>query len=240
MLIPHDDSWHLNQGEVGGDSDLHHGVRTIANAHRLIDLATMLDNQTFQVGKLTPVGITIWLGHNGVNSLLNTFKIASHSHFDSLGNGGQVNVRDLTGTVPTARARHSANVSIAHNTGGLSLSLDTEDFDTDTIHDLVTNNNRLTCKTAGKYLIIGQAAWAANVTGSRQLAIKLNAAETIIATSQLAAAPIGDTVNLTTTTYDLAVNDYVILSPFQDSGVSLTLIGGQAYSPVFSMVRLSS
>src|SRR5262245_40483526 len=67
-------------------------------------------------------------------------------------------------TVPAARAYHSANQSINSGTN-TTLNFDSERFDSDTIHDNVTNNSRLTCKTAGKYLICCNVRWASNATG---------------------------------------------------------------------------
>lgn len=56
-----------------------------------------------------------------------------------------------------------ASVTKSANQTGLTqgtwatLTFDQEDFDTDTIHDNVTNNSRLTANLAGKYLVIGNA-----------------------------------------------------------------------------------
>jgi hypothetical protein len=50
---------------------------------------------------------------------------------------------------PAARAKRTTTQAVATSTWTL-VSFDGEDFDTDTIHDNVTNNDRLTCKTAGK------------------------------------------------------------------------------------------
>ena len=50
------------------------------------------------------------------------------------------------------------------------LSFDSERYDTDSIHDTVTNNSRLTCKTPGKYLIVALA-------GDTRHSIRLGGAE---------------------------------------------------------------
>ena len=57
-----------------------------------------------------------------------------------------------------ARAHHSSNQSITNNTFTV-LSLNSERWDTDSIHDNSTNNSRLTCNTAGKYIITAGVYW---------------------------------------------------------------------------------
>lgn len=53
------------------------------------------------------------------------------------------------------RAKATRNVAFTlTNTSWNTITWPTEEFDTDTIHDLVTNTNRLTCKTAGVYAFI--------------------------------------------------------------------------------------
>src|SRR5678815_4874680 len=73
---------------------------------------------------------------------------------------------------PKARVYHNTTQSIANNTN-VALAFNSERFDTDTIHDLSTNNSRLTCRTAGTYLLLGHFGTAANATGRRVIAIRL-------------------------------------------------------------------
>lgn len=74
---------------------------------------------------------------------------------------------------PCVRAYHSTTQAIA-NSSLTILNCNSELFDTDSNHDTVTNNSRLTCKTAGKYQITSIVAWPSNATGYRRLAIPLN------------------------------------------------------------------
>src|SRR5947199_110600 len=74
---------------------------------------------------------------------------------------------------PAARAKRTTTQSVANGTWTLVL-LDGEDFDTDTIHDTVTNTDRLTCKTAGKYLVVANLVFALNSTGERLAYIQKN------------------------------------------------------------------
>jgi hypothetical protein len=49
--------------------------------------------------------------------------------------------------------KSAAQTGITANGTGVAVSFNTEDFDTDTVHDNSTNNSRLTCPLTGKYLI---------------------------------------------------------------------------------------
>lgn len=117
-----------------------------------------------------------------------------------------------------ARVTHSTTQSIGNTTDD-TVNFDSERWDTDTIHDNATNNWRLTSKTAGYYLIVAEIGFAANGTGIRQVSIKYNGTPTIIARSTFASSGGSfPTRVLCSTIYFLAVNDYVFVTAFQDSG----------------------
>ena len=138
----------------------------------------------------------------------------------------------------SARVSKSADQSIPNNTA-TALTFDTEQFDTDAIHDNVTNNSRLTCNTAGKYIIVGSVRWASNAVGTRIAQIRLNGV-TLLASLQLDES---DAVEITqqviTTIESLAVADYVELLGIQVSGVALDAIGGNRAFTSFSMIRVT-
>ncbi len=106
-----------------------------------------------------------------------------------------------------ARVYNSANLTIPDSTW-TALAFNSEDYDTDVIHDNVTNNSRLTCKTAGKYIITGHAFWDTNTNGMRSSLFKLNGS-TAIAYAQLPLDIYGNGTSTLTTIYNLAVNNYV-------------------------------
>lgn len=137
---------------------------------------------------------------------------------------------------PAARVRHTASQSIASGVE-TALGFGAEAFDTDAIHDVATANSRLTCKTAGIYGAFGHANFAANTTGTRYLAIRLNAAEKFAV--QRTAAHAGDMIISVSTTLSLAVNDYIELVAWQDSGSALNITVVNYYSPEFGMVRVA-
>jgi hypothetical protein len=120
--------------------------------------------------------------------------------------------------MPTARVYASANVSIANNTV-TPVPFDSERYDTDTIHDNVTNNTRLTCKTVGVYLIGGVVWFAANATGYRDVQIAVNGT-TIVGRSVVPVSNGTDptVVTLSGVPWQLAVNDYVELRVAQNAG----------------------
>lgn len=135
---------------------------------------------------------------------------------------------------PCARVRRSADQSIASGGEAKVLTFNTEDYDTDSIHDNGAPS-RLTCQTAGLYLIIGQAEWQSNASGHRSLIIRLNGTTPIAISKDIAAGPNGQVVM---TTWLLNVGDYVELTAYQDSGTNLNVIGNKAHSPVLAMCRI--
>ena len=141
-------------------------------------------------------------------------------------------------TNPKARAFHNANHSVT-DTVATILPFNSERFDTDAIHDTSTNNSRLTCKTAGTYLIGAQVEWGAGAGSSRRVSIRLNGTTEI--------ANVFDSVNAVSqikrqevvTLYELAVNDFVEVEVLQISGGSLNIVAAGNYSPEFWTVRQS-
>lgn len=135
-----------------------------------------------------------------------------------------------------ARVFHNTTQSIPNNASTL-VNFNSERFDTDTIHDTVTNNSRLTCKTAGVYLIVGHLGYAANGTGERVAQILLNGTTAIVTESGVPTS--SNQFRLTATTvYSLALNDFVQLVAYQTSGGALNTEAGGNYSPEFMMIRL--
>ena len=126
--------------------------------------------------------------------------------------------------------------SIANSTE-TNLAFNQERWDTDAIHDPSTNNSRLTCKTAGKYLITGNARFAGHVTGERDLIIVLNGT-TPIGETRVASLGANPTYVQVTAIYDLAVNDYVELAVWQNSEGALDIQVTGNTSPEFMMAKI--
>jgi hypothetical protein len=77
-----------------------------------------------------------------------------------------------------ARVTRTTDKTISTSTWTV-IDWDSEDFDTDSLHDTVTNNSRILCNLTGKYRISFRIAWAANATGFRFAAVRKNAAGAI-------------------------------------------------------------
>ena len=138
----------------------------------------------------------------------------------------------------SARVYHSVDQSIVNVGAGTAVAFDSEYYDTDSIHDNSTNNSRLTCKTAGKYLVVGNAAFDANVTGRRSMWIDKNGmGVTRTVFTQWDTAQDYRSYMIVTVLLDLAVNDYIELGVYQSSGDALDIKAGDQ-GPQFMMVKV--
>ena len=134
----------------------------------------------------------------------------------------------------------SANQSIANNTT-TSITFNTEQFDTDGFHSTVTNTERITIPVgkAGKYLIIGQLAYASNSTGNRYISLNKNG--TIDFGRVNVAAFNGDlTWVIASIVLNLAEGDYVYINADQNSGGSLNAYGADINVTTFSATFLGA
>jgi hypothetical protein len=87
-----------------------------------------------------------------------------------------------------------------------------------------TATGRINCTFDGVYMVSGQASFAANASGRRQVGIMKNG--TVIVQTQNRSDPDStNTLPVTTATYavDLTAGDYLQLAAFQDSGGALNV-----------------
>jgi hypothetical protein len=134
----------------------------------------------------------------------------------------------------------TANLSLANNTGVI-VNWTAENFDTDAFHDLSTNTSRLTVPSGkgGKYLVSAMGVYAANATGVRGTALRLNGTTYV---GEYANSICGSGTNQGTTVVailDLSAGDYVEVDVFQTSGAPLNLASGLNQSK-FSMSLLGA
>ncbi len=110
-----------------------------------------------------------------------------------------------------------------------SLGFDTEDFDTDGLHSLVTNNSRLTVVKPGKYRIYGTVVFTANATGTREVRLLINGS-VVPAGVQHDNAGAGrhTVVHVDTTWHFATAGHYVELQAYQGSGGGLTVVPSSA------------
>jgi hypothetical protein len=138
---------------------------------------------------------------------------------------------------PCARVYHNANQTTT-TAVSLALAFNSERFDTDAIHDTVTNNTRLTCKTAGKYFVLAEIIWVANATGTRVVQLRLNGSQ-VIGEQRDPSNSAGDTHAMSAAAiWDLAVNDYIEAMATQTSGGNLNVNSVSGTSPEFMMTRV--
>lgn len=135
----------------------------------------------------------------------------------------------------SCRVHNSANQSIPDSALTV-LAFDSESFDDNGIHDTSTNNSRLTCKTAGRYIAILNLFFADSVTGVRGGSILLNGLESFAVTG-----PTGSPrLIVTSPVMDMSIGDYVQAAAWQNSGGNLNVIGGSGVGLMtyFSLVRV--
>jgi hypothetical protein len=128
---------------------------------------------------------------------------------------------------PSCRAYRSGLLTIPNATW-TTIGLDGENFDTQNMHNNVTNNSRITVPVSGKYLITGQISFSLNTTGFRGARILLNGA-TVLATRFIATTTWVPGVNVTTIE-SLNAGDYVEIQGYQASGSDLGISIGREYT----------
>lgn len=118
-----------------------------------------------------------------------------------------------------------------------AIGFNAERYDTDIIHSLVANTERLTCRTAGKYIIIGMFSWEAHAAGYRNILIELNGV-TWIAETKVGLPSDNLQRVIASSIWDMSVGDYVELYAYQTSGGTLNVLAYAADSPEFMMQRI--
>lgn len=109
---------------------------------------------------------------------------------------------------------------------GTAVTWNQEAYDTDSMHSTVTNTSRLTCTTAGKYLITSCLRFAANATGHRGCYYQAHIGSSdyyLAADRRLNCGASFPTDIVMSTVYDFGVGDYVEIYAEQDSGGNLDI-----------------
>jgi len=129
-------------------------------------------------------------------------------------------------TLPqVVRAIRTSNQSVANATDTAIQLNAADDFDTNSLHDISTNNTRLTASVAGYYHVIGEIKFATSTAGTQRYAkIRYNGS-TVKAQSVDAQAPATGVTPViqVSTLVDLSASDYVELMAYQDSGGALNV-----------------
>jgi len=146
------------------------------------------------------------------------------------------------GTDASVRAYNSSAISVGH-ADWQTLTFNSERFDTggtdnngDDLHNTSSDTGRLTCRTAGKYIIIGNARFETNSTGQRMLRIAYNGSTEIGIWKTDAGA--SEVTAIVSTIYELAVGDYVVLQAYQNSSSTINIEVSANSSPEFMMAKV--
>lgn len=137
------------------------------------------------------------------------------------------------------RVFHSVNQAV--NTG-TTLVFDSEYWDTDGYHDLVTNNSRITIPTglSGKYLFGANIAFAAAVLGERFIYLNVNGTTTwsLVRESPDQTGGAQTAINLNTI-LSLADGDYVEVLAYQSTGGAINVERQTNWSAEFWCQRMA-
>ena len=154
------------------------------------------------------------------------------------GDGQWVAVSSGAPTFSGARVYRTANQSISSGSEVVVTfpsGSATEDFDTDSYHDMSTNTGRLTAPYDAYYLMSCSAEFGTG-TGFREAKIRLNGT-TVIASERVERASGGSSTSMgTSTPYFLEAGDYVELLVRHDHTSSLNINAGE--NTFLSMVAL--
>jgi hypothetical protein len=138
-------------------------------------------------------------------------------------------------TERSCTVNRQANQSIPTNIW-TAIQFDTEEWDTDNIFD-PAQNTRLTCKTAGRYLISGTVRFAENTTGIRMAMICRNGSTTDRLANYFGGMDINGRWSASfTTLVNMIVDDYIELYVWQNTGDALNL--HDTSKPRFSIIKM--
>lgn len=148
--------------------------------------------------------------------------------------GNKVNAAvDFLRSAPSAGVYNSAALSIA--TGALTaLTFNSERWDNDSIHSTASNTSRLTCVTAGLYVVECHIVWADAHADGRQLDLRVNGATVIRVVNN------AETHQSVVRSWKMAAGDYVEAYVTQSSGATKTIQAASAYTPEFAMTWVSA
>ncbi len=113
-----------------------------------------------------------------------------------------------------------------------ALTFDTDLYDTDTIHDISSNTERLTATTAGKYIVVGNASFAADATNNlRAISIRQDGSTFLVENfyHPIQGGALDTKMNVTLLV-NLAATEYVELMVFHDKGSNLNTLGGHTFA----------
>jgi hypothetical protein len=138
----------------------------------------------------------------------------------------------------SARVFNSADVT-APSGEWMSLTFNSERWDTANLHETATNWGRLKAPVAGKYYVFANITWESPIgSGLWGLRLQLNG-KTVIAEQTLPNTGASFRISMSVgTLYMFAPGDYVEAQVFQNNGNPLLIRSIPATSPEFGMARV--
>ena len=149
-----------------------------------------------------------------------------------------VHAAQRSGNDVSARVFNSADIT-APSGEWMSLTFDSERWDTAKLHEPSTNSGRLKAPVAGKYYIFANITWESPIgSGLWGLRLQLNG-KTVIAEQTLPNTGTPFRISMSVgTLYSLTPGDYVEAQVFQNNGNPLLIRSIPATSPEFGMARI--
>lgn len=121
-----------------------------------------------------------------------------------------------------------------------TLTFDTEQYDTDSMHSTTTNTSRITINTDGKYILVAAVRFDVAAGGRRQIKIRKNGSTDLSREEESSAADGTSSPHMTIAVIDSAVaGNYYETIAFQTSGSNLDIVAANNYSPYFMAARLA-
>ena len=143
----------------------------------------------------------------------------------------------VTGLGEDVSARVYNSIDLTSNTGsGLTITFDSEAYDTHDMHSVSSETHKLVCKVAGKYMVNGQVRLEAVAGGQRYIFIYKNS--DVIAQQGAVGTVNAEEAFTIATIIDLAVDDIVSLQFWQDSGSDVDVKAYDYYSPYFMAQKI--
>jgi hypothetical protein len=126
---------------------------------------------------------------------------------------------------PRAQVFNSAAQSV-NNATFTGMTFDSEQYDSDTIHNPGSFPTRFTPQTPGLYAVSGQISWSSNVTGVRLSVLYLNGVA--VAQNDIPTGSGNLDVQVAKEIYCNGSTDYLELVGWQNSGAALNVVAGLA------------
>lgn len=201
------------------------GIEALADVTDETNVKAALDGATLTAATVAGTDKVLIQDADASNAL----KTVTAQSIADLAAGGGGGITPISANVTKSGVQSIPNATVT------TLTWDTENWDTDTLHDNVTNNSRFTIQTAGKYMIAANLTFASNNTGIRQIIFNKNGASSLWA-NIFPNNGAGEDQIFTFFFADLSVSDYIECRAYQASGSSLNV----TTSSFFSIVRVDS